>query len=94
MTRTNRMVVSAILDAIDGFVAGELDIPDIQVRLQSGLGILERGLDDVSSAIRIAEADLEEIQFTMLLDEWRPAVVFRLDSLRGQLSAALADAEQ
>lgn len=93
MTQTNRTVVSALLDAIDGFVAGELDIPDIQTRLQSGLGLLERGLGDVSSAIRAAEADLEEIQFTMVLDEQRPAAVFRLNSLRGQLAAALVDAE-
>jgi len=93
MTQTNRTVVSALLDAIDGFVAGELDIPDIQARLQSGLGLLERGLGDVSSVIRFAAADLEEIQFTMVLDEQRPAVVFRLNSLRGQLAAALVDAE-
>jgi hypothetical protein len=37
----------------------------------------------------LAEADVEEIRFTTLLDEQHPAVVFRLDQLREALTTDL-----
>jgi hypothetical protein len=42
----------------------------------------------VAEATRRAEADLEEIRFTVLLDEQRPAAVFRLDALRTAIVGA------
>lgn len=89
MTQTNRAVVASLLAAIDDFMTGGLGIEEIQGRLQVGLGLLERGSVDFAAAIRLAEADLEGIQFTMLLDEQRPAAVFRLDSLREELESGL-----
>jgi len=48
-------------------------------------GLLERSEADFGSAIRLAEADLEAIQFPMLASEQRPAAVSCLGSLREQL---------
>ena len=39
--------------------------------------------------MRRAEAEVEQIRFTQLLDEQRPAVVFQLDELLGALEAEL-----
>jgi hypothetical protein len=89
MTETNRAVVASLLEAIDNFMTGDLGIEEIQGKLQVGVGLLERGSVDLAAPIRLAEADLEEIQFTMLQDEQRPAAVFRLDSLREELESAL-----
>jgi hypothetical protein len=38
--------------------------------------------------MRLAEADLEEIQFTTLLDEQVPAAIFRLDGLRASIEGS------
>jgi hypothetical protein len=46
------------------------------------LALLERDESGAEQAVRLADADGEEIRFTKLLDEQRPAAVFRLDELR------------
>jgi hypothetical protein len=89
MTETNHAIIASLIDSIDQFEAGDLGITEVQELLQMSFDLLERGPQDFASAIRLAEADLEEIQFTMLLDEQRPAAVFRLDSLREALQSGL-----
>jgi hypothetical protein len=89
MTETNRAIITSLIDSIDDFVDGKLEIADVQSRLQARVDLLERTPRDLISVVRAAEVDLERIQFTMLLDEQRPAAVFRLDSLRAALQAAL-----
>ena len=87
MNANNRAVLQALLDSLEEFVRGRLTVEDVQRRLQLSLNRLDSEAGSSHDDIRLAEADLEEIRFTMLLDEQRPAAVFRLDPLR----AAIAD---
>ncbi len=68
------------------FIVGELDLEEIQSALQSASGLLENDGSEVVEAVRLAEADVEEIRFTRLLEEQRSAVVFRLDQLVRRLA--------
>jgi hypothetical protein len=67
--------------SVQEFMTGTLGLDEIQAALQSTLRLLENDGSGVAEALRLAEADVEEIRFTRLLDEQRPAVVFRLDEL-------------
>ncbi|MDX6251407.1 MAG: hypothetical protein QOF10_4767 [Kribbellaceae bacterium] len=89
MTRTNRAIIISLIDSIDQFEAGDLEIGEIQGKLQVSVDLMEREPQNFASVVSLAEADLEGIQFTMLLDEQRPAAAFRLDSLRTVLQSAL-----
>ena len=71
---------------MQGFIVGELDLEEIQSALQSASGLLENDGSEVVEAVRLAEADVEEIRFTRLLEEQRSAVVFRLDQLVRRLA--------
>lgn len=77
----NRHMLGRLRAFLQAFVAGELDLDQLQSALQSALGLLENDGSGVADAVRLAEADVEEIRFTRLLDEQRPAVVLRLDEL-------------
>jgi hypothetical protein len=87
MSVGNEAVLQALLESLDDFARDRLSVEDVQRHLQSSLSLLDSGAGRLNDSIRLAEADLEEIRFTMLLDEQRPAAVFRLDPLR----AAIAD---
>jgi hypothetical protein len=89
MNANNRQITTRLVKDIDRFVGGELELLDLQSRLQSALTLLERDGTSVGSDIHLAEVDMERIQFTMLLAEQRPAAVFRLDELRDALVRAL-----
>ncbi|RBY76604.1 hypothetical protein DQ239_13780 [Blastococcus sp. TF02-09] len=82
MSVGNEAVLEELLGALDDFVHGRLSVEDVQRHLQLSLNVLERDGSSLQDDIRAAEADLEEIRFTMLLDEQRSATVFRLDPLR------------
>jgi len=71
---------------VQEFIVGELDLEEIQSALQSASGLLENDGSEVVEAVRLAEADVEEIRFTRLLEEQRSAVVFRLDQLVRRLA--------
>lgn len=77
----NAQVLDRLRVAISAFEAGNLDLEAIQSVLQSTLSLLENDGSGAAEVVRLAEADVEEIRFTRLLDEQRPAVVFRLDKL-------------
>lgn len=89
MTKVNRSVLQVTVRAIDAFINDEMSIADMQAQLQNSFSFLERGSDVLAEEIRLAEADLEEIQFTMLLDEQRPNVIFRLERLRDVILSEL-----
>lgn len=84
----NRDLLGGLRASVQWFIVGELDLDEIQSALQSALGLLENDGSEVVEAVRRAEADVEEIRFTLLLDEQRSAVVFRLDQLVRRLPGA------
>lgn len=83
MTRStyNEGLVDRVRNAVVAFQIGDLDLDGIQATLESAISIVERDGSRTADVIRAAEADVEEIRFTRLLDEQRPEVVFRLDQL-------------
>lgn len=88
MNAHNRGVTARLIEEIDRFTSGG-ELGEMQSQLQAALTLLERDGSTVREAVRLAEADVEEIQFIVLLDEQRPAAVFRLDQLREALTTEL-----
>jgi hypothetical protein len=86
MNEYSRGVMVRLIDSIDDFQNGAIELDDLQARLQSSITLLETDARAARDAIRLAEADVEEIRHTMLLDEQRAAVIFRLDDLRTTLA--------
>jgi hypothetical protein len=89
MNAHNRGVVTRLAGKIDAFTSGKIELDEMQSQLQAALTLFERDGSTACEAVRLAEADVEEIRFTMLLDEQRSAAVFRLDELRETLTAEL-----
>ena len=92
MNEANRKVYCLALRDIELFTKGDLDLEEIQRRLEVALGLLEREPISGDRTIRETVADLEFIQFCRLASEQRPAAIFRLDPLRDEIRALL-DAE-
>lgn len=88
MNDYNAAVAQEVLAAIAGLEAGTLGLDDTQAALQSAIARFENDGSGVANAVRLAEADLEEILFTTLIDEQRPAAIFRLDDLRTAIEGA------
>ena len=88
MNDYNAAVVQDVLAAIARLETGTITLGDAQAVLQSVIPRLENDGSGVAYAVRLAEADLEEIQFTTLLDEQIPAAIFRLDELRTAIESA------
>lgn len=87
MTRSthNDQIVQRLRGAVDSFTREDLDLDGVQAALQSALSLVERDGTATAEVIRQAEADVEEVRFTRLRDEQRPAVVFRLDRMLEEL---------
>jgi hypothetical protein len=81
----NAGVAARLSTAIQDYESGLLSLGEVQSALQSAIPLFENDGSGAADFVRLAEADLEEIQFTVLLDEQRPAAVFRLDELRATL---------
>ena len=60
----NRDVLGGLCALVQGFIVGELDLEEIQSALQSASGLLENDGSEIVEAVRLAEADVEEIRFT------------------------------
>ncbi|WP_100348313.1 hypothetical protein [Luteimicrobium subarcticum] len=88
MNEYNSKVSSDVLAAISGLEIGSRSIGDVQAVLQSAIPQFENDGSEVADAVRLAEADIEEIQFTTLRDEQLGAVIFRLRDLRDILDEA------
>lgn len=84
----NSGVAARLSTAIQDYEAGLLSLAEVHSTLQSAITLFENDGSGVADFVRLAEADLEEIQFTVLLDEQHPAAVFRLDELRATLGNA------
>lgn len=82
----NQGVLTRIRETVAAFAAGDMDLDQIQSRLQTNIGLLENDGSGVIDLIRSTEADIEEIRFTRSDDEQRPAVIRRLDELLNALS--------
>ena len=91
MNEYNAAVAQGVLTAIADLEAGKCTLAEAQAVLQSAIPRFENDGSGVAEAVRLAEADLEEIQFTTLLDEQVPAAIFRLDELRASIEGS-ADA--
>lgn len=87
MNAYNAGVAARLSTAIQDFDAGLLSLAEVQSALQSAIPLFDDDGSGVADFVRLAEADLEEIQFTVLLDEQRPAAIFRLDELRATLGS-------
>lgn len=90
MTTGNRRLVDGLIAAIDSFRHGETSLGEVHVRLQSAIPMFEREPASPERAVRLAEADLEEIRFARPLAEQWPAATSRLGELRAVLAVALA----
>lgn len=88
MNAYNSSVAARLSTAIHDFEAGLLSITEVQSALQSAIPLFENDGSGIADSVRLAEADLEEIQFTVPLDDQRPAEIFRLDDLRAPLGRA------
>jgi hypothetical protein len=88
MNEYNAAVAQGVLAAISDLEVGTRTLADVQAVLQSAISRIENDGSGVAEAMRLAEADLEEIQFTTLLDEQVPAAIFRLDGLRASIEGS------
>lgn len=87
MNEQNVSIADSVLVAIAEFESGVSMIREIQAFLQSAIPRFENDGSGVADVVRIAEADLEEIQFARLLDEQRPAAIFLLEQLKDELES-------
>jgi hypothetical protein len=92
MSGAPRGILLALLRAINDLDAGRSSIAEVQQRLEANASALDNSAGELVQALRAVDADLEEIQFTMLLDEQHPAAVFRLDPIRAMVAAELSRA--
>lgn len=77
----------ALVESFDGSV-GELD--GLQAQLQSEVSLLENDGSGVAELVRLAEADVEEIRFTRLLEDQGAAAVLRMRRLATDLGGLMA----
>lgn len=90
MNSYNRRLAENLVEALDHFVAGGLDLDEIQCQLQTAVQLFENEPDAPVRATDLAEEDLEDISVARLAEEQRSAAIFRLDELRVILVGALA----
>jgi hypothetical protein len=89
MDAMSEAIVIDLAEAIDAFVGGLIDLPELQARLAAGASALDGTYSALVEELHQVDGDLERIQFTMLQDEQRPAAVFRLDATRDAVSSML-----
>jgi hypothetical protein len=94
MSPYNLTLTEEVLTAIRNLEDGTSTIAEVQSVLESVVPLCENDGSNIRNAVRLAEADLEEIQFTTLLDEQVPAAIFRLDNLRGAVQGAEIELHQ
>jgi hypothetical protein len=84
-TEHNQDLLARLRASLASFAAGEMDLDGLQAALQQAMTLLERDAADAARAVRLAEADVEEIRFTTLLAEHRPLVLARMEQLAAEL---------
>lgn len=88
MNSYNFRLARKVLEAIKNLENGRSSLAETQSVLESVAPLVENDGSGLENAIRLAAADLEEIQFTTLRDEQVPAAIFRLDNLRAAVQPA------
>lgn len=84
-TEHNQELLAQLRGSLASFAAGDLDLDALQAALQQAMTLLERDSAEAARAVRLAEADVEEIRFTTLLAEHRPLVLRRVEQLAAEL---------
>lgn len=85
MNEYNIGIAARVETAAREFEIGTLTLDEVQGTLASAASLFENDGSGVSELVRLVEADLELIKFGMLLEDQRPAAIFRLDELRTAL---------
>ncbi len=88
MNRHNAEVLDRLRSSVISGRAGGADLDGIQSALQSAMQLFENDGSSLAELARLAEADVEEIRFTRLLEEQPAAVFSRLEEF---LRAATCD---
>ena len=88
MNNYNGRLARKVLEAIKNLENGTSTLAETQSVLESIAALFENDGSGLENAIRLASADLEEIQFTTLRDEQVPAAIFRLNTLRAAVQPA------
>lgn len=85
MNEQNASIAGSVLVAIAEFESGVSLIHEVHAVLQSAVPRFENDGSGVADAVRLAEADLEELQFARPLDEQRLAAILLLEQLKDEL---------
>lgn len=91
MNNHNVRLAKNVLEAIKNLENGTSTLAETQSVLENVAPLFENDGSGLAHAMRLAAADLEEIQFTTLRDEQVPAAIFRLDNLRTAVHLADID---
>lgn len=89
MNENNTAVVQGVIDAIDRLGLGTKTVSEVQSVLGSAVELLENDGTGIIDAVRLAEADLEEIRFATVRDEQVSAAMRRLNALREAIEGAI-----
>ena len=81
--------VIAIEMALDDFDRGELDVEQLQSKLDAAAATLDNSTPELLQELRSVDAELESIRFTMLLADQRGQALERLAQTRAILRRAL-----
>lgn len=85
MNEHNTALAGRLLRDILAFDSGDSTIDAVHSQVQSSVAVFDNDGSGVASLVRLAEADIEEIRFTMIDVEQREAVRVRLQELREEL---------
>jgi hypothetical protein len=80
-TDQNQDLLRKLRGSVAAFAACDMDLDGIH----STMTLLENDAADAAPRVRLAEADVEEIRFTTLLAEQRPAVLRWMQELVAEL---------
>ncbi|HEX6355283.1 hypothetical protein [Actinophytocola sp.] len=88
-------LVRRLSRAIERFETGEMDIADLQDRLETVRQALDHTVPEVLRELEHVVAELETIRFTRLEDEQRPAALRQLVAVKAAVNSVLetSDAE-
>ncbi|TWD75143.1 hypothetical protein FB561_6581 [Kribbella amoyensis] len=83
----NSSIVERLTLAIESFDVGRVNLGEVQASLQAAIPLFKNDGSGVADVVRLAEADLEKIQFAVLAGEQHSAAVLRLDQLRSLIES-------
>lgn len=90
----SQAILARLVSTIDNFISGQYQIGDLQAELDASRSALDRSYGELVRELENLEADLEEIRFSRLLDEQRPAAILKIDRVRESLVEALKNLDK